>query len=366
MDEKKQQQYEEIDLMDLVRKFFREWRLVLKWCGIAAVIGVVAALSAVSTYTVTTKMSPESTGRSSSSGSLGSLASLAGINLGGVSSGDAFTPDNYSEIVSSVPFLTSLFTMPVEAEYKGERVSCNYYEYLTNCTRSPWYSYVISLPVKAVGAFLGIFNPNKEKRSKGFKTLGPVDVSHLTVEQDKVIKRMRGDIKVSADLKTYLVTLSVTDQDPVIAKQLSEKIVENLREYVTSYRTEKARNDLAYYEKLYVESQAEYFDAQQRYARYVDANQGMVRQSVMTEQERLQNEMQLKYQLYNSCAQQVQVAKAQVQRETPVCTVLVPPTVPLKDNESGAKTLLIFIFIGLCVSALWVLWGRDAIAKLKE
>lgn len=360
-----QEQYDEIDIMEYVKKLFKDWKFILKWCGIAAVIGVIAALSAVSTYTVTTKMSPEST--KSGGGQLSSLASLAGINLGSMSSGsDAFSPDLYPEIVSSVPFMTDLFYMPVEAEYKGEKIQCNYYEYLMNCGKAPWYSYVTSLPGKALGAVFGIFQPKEEKEPKGFKKLGEVDDAKLTKAQEKVIEGMRRRISVSTDKKTYVITLSVTDQNPDIAMKLSETIVENLRNFITSYRTEKARNDLEYYEQLYDEAQADYFDAQQRYARYVDMNQGMVRQSVMTEQQRLQNEMNLKYNLYNSCAQQVQMAKAQIQRETPVCTILTPPTTPLKDNESGAKTLAIFIFLGLCLAAVWVLWGREGIAKLKE
>ena len=359
-----QEQYDEIDIMEYVRKLFKEWKLILKWCGIAAVIGVIAALSAVSTYTVTTKMSPEST--KSGSGQLSSLASLAGINLGSMNTSDAISPELYPDIVSSVPFLTDLFNMPVEAEYKGEKIQCNYYEYLKNCGKMPWYKYVTSLPGKALGAVFSIFQPKEEKEPKGFKKLGEVDDAKLTKAQEKVIEGMRRRISVSTDKKTYVITLSVTDQNPDIAMKLSETIVENLRNFITSYRTEKARKDLEYYEQLYDEAQTDYFDAQQRYARYVDMNQGMVRQSVMTEQQRLQNEMNLKYNLYNSCAQQVQMAKAQVQRETPVCTVLTPPTAPLKDNESGAKTLAVFIFLGLCLAVVWVLWGREGIAKLKE
>ena len=358
-------QEDEIDIMEYVRKFIKEWKLALKWCGVAAVIGVIVALSAISSYTVTTKMLPESS--RSSGGQLSSLASLAGINIGSMSAdADAISPDLYPEIVSSIPFLTKLFYMPVEAEYKGEKIKCNYYEYLVNCNKTPWYLYVISLPGRALGAVFSIFQPEEEREPKGFKKLETVDNSKLSIIQEAVIESIRKNITVSVDKKTSVILLSVTDQDSNIAMQLSETIVTELREYITSYRTEKARTDLKYYEKLYDEAQADYFEAQQRYAKYSDMNQGMIRQSVMVEQERLQNEMDLKYQLYNSCAQQVQMAKAQVQRETPVCTILTPPTTPLKDNESGAKTLAVFIFLGLFLSVVWILWGRDWIVKVKE
>ena len=65
-------------------------------------------------------------------------------------------------------------------------------------------------------------------------------------------------------------------------------------------------------------------------------------------------------------AQQLQVAKANLQKETPVCTVLQPPSVPLKkSNASKLNILLICIFLGVAVAAVWVLWGRDTWASFK-
>lgn len=357
--------YEEIDFAALFRKLVHEWRFILKCCAVAFVIGIIAALSLVSTFTVTAKISPESTGKTSS-GSLNSIASLAGINIGNLTTSDAISPELYPDIVASVPFMTTLFEMPVEAEYKGETINCNYYEYVVNCRRVPWYSFVVSLPMRAVSAVAGLFNRDDEDSVKGFKELGEVDNAHLTKLQSKVVSWMRRNVKVVTDKKTRVVTLAVTEQSPVIAKQLSDAIIDNIRVHITEYRTEKARKDLEYYEQLYSEYQKDYYDAQRKYANYVDKNQGIALRSVMIEQERLQNEAQLKFQLYNSCAQQVQLAKAQVQRETPVCTVITPPTVPLRDNESGVKTLLIFVLLGLVLASFWVLCGRDWIRNLKK
>lgn len=356
---------DDIDIMEYVRKLFASWRVIVKWAGIAAVIGVVVALSAVSTYTVSCKMAPERSNRSTGS-NLSSLASLAGINLSSMSTTDAISPELYPQIVSSTPFLTDLFYLPVKAEYKGGEIECNYYEYLVNCQKKVWYKLVLSAPKRVLGWCLGLFASDEDKEPKGFKRIGMLDNSQLTKAQEGVLLKMRKNIVVSVDKKTSVISVEVTDQDPVIAKQLTDNIISKLKDYITKYRTEKSREDLDYYEKLYREAQAEYFAAQQRYAAYVDANQGLVRQSVMTEQERLQNEMDLKYQLYNSCAQQVQVAKAQVQRETPVVTTIDPPSVPLKDNESGAKTLAIWVFLGVFLSALWVLFGKDFISKFRN
>ncbi len=98
----------------------------------------------------------------------------------------------------------------------------------------------------------------------------------------------------------------------------------------------------------------------------MDANQGVVLQSVMTERERLQNEMQLAFQLYNSCAQQLQMSRAKVQQETPVCVVMQPPVLPVKASKpSKLTTLVAFVFLGFCLCAVWVLWGKDWVAKFR-
>ena len=68
-----------------------------------------------------------------------------------------------------------------------------------------------------------------------------------------------------------------------------------LQNYITDYRTNKARHDLAFTEKLFNEAQENYYEAQQKYARFMDGNQNIIMQSFRTEQERLQNEMNLAY-----------------------------------------------------------------------
>lgn len=349
-----EEQYEEIDLMELLRKLLKNWKLILKWCGVAAAIGLVVGFSIPRQYTVTVSLAPEFVSRGSSS--LASLASFAGINLNNVSTSDAVYPDLYPDIVASTPFMIELFSVPVEFNHKDETVSTDIYDYMKNYTKSPWWSYVVSAPMKAAGWFIGLFR-EKEEEVEGYAGMDP---AALTLEQQNICKALSDNISISVDSKTAEITAEVTMQDPDVAAELATELIDKLQEYVTAYRTEKSRKDLNYYQELYDEAKAVYYESQQAYAKYVDANQGLVRQSVLIEQERLRHEMELNSTLYTACAQQLQTAKAKVQMETPVFAVIDPPTRPLRPSKpSKMMTLIAFIFLGGVCSCVWVLWGRE-------
>ena len=359
----REEEYEdEIDIMELLRKLFKEWKLILKCCGIAAVVGLVVAFSIPKEYSVNSKMTPESVSRSGG-GNLSSLASLAGINLGAASTADAVYPDLYPDIIASTPFLVELFPVQVDFKHKKESMTSDYYTYLLKYFQDPWWINVSRFPSKALGWIMGLFR-EKVEPVKGYASLDPTE---LTSEQAHVANVIRKSIVLNMDKKTSVISLTVTAQDPKVATRISEEVITRLQRYVTNYRTEKSRKDLEYYQTLYDESKEAYFVSQQRYASYVDRNQGVVLQRVKTEQERLQNEMNLNYQLYNACAQQLQAAKAKVQQETPVFTIINPPQVPLSSSKpSKSVILLASIFLGAMIAAVWVLWGRDVIAKLKK
>ena len=357
-----EEEYDEIDIMELLRKLLKEWRLIAKWCGIAAVVGLVVGFSLPKQYTVDSKLAPESVSRSGG-GSLSSLASLAGINLGSVSTADAVYPDLYPDIVNSTPFVVELFPVQVEFKHKKELMTTDFYTYLKEYNKSPWWGAVVSAPMQALGWFMGLFREKPEK-VEGYASLNPKE---LTYEQEQIAKAIRKSIVLTVDKKTSIISLTVTAQDPKVAARISEELISRLQTYVTNYRTEKSRQDLSYYETLYEESKTAYFESQQRYASYVDRNQGVILQRVKTEQERLQNEMNLNYQLYNACAQQLQTARAKVQQETPVFTIIDPPQVPLQRTKpSKVKILFVCIFLGAMVAAVWILWGRDMIANFKK
>ncbi len=347
---------QEIDLMELFQKLIKKWKYIFVFTFCAGVFGFIVALSIVKNYTVSSTLAPEVISRTSG-GNLSSLASMAGINLNMNNTIDAVYPELYPDIVNSTTFVVDLFTTPVEFKDKktDSVINTDYYTYLKEYNRTPWWSYVISAPMKALGWFIGLFK-EKEEEVEGIANITP---TALTLEQDRIAKAVREKIGVTVDNKTSIISVSVNAQHPSVAYQLSEKVIDNIQKYVSTYRTEKSRKDVIYYEQLVSEAKTNYYAAQQKYANYVDANQGITLQRVLTERERLQNEMQLNYNLYNTCAQQLQSAKAKLQLDTPVFAIVSPPTTPVKSANSRMMPLVAITFLGFCCACAWVLFIKD-------
>lgn len=351
-----EEEYEEIDLLELLRSLLKEWKSILLWAGVAAAVGILIAFSIPDQYSVTAKMVPERVRQSNNN--VSAIASMAGINLGASSTSDAFSPDLYPVIISSNPFVTDLFPIPVEYKWKKEAVSSDYYSYMLNIYREPWWVFLKRLPSKLKSLF------RKTTPVTGYENL---DLSRLTSEQSRVASRIRNSLSLKVDKNTNVVSLTVKAQDPGVAVQVATEVVERLKAYLVDYRTEKARRNLDYYQKLYDDYKQKYYSSQQRYASYVDSHQGVVLQRVRTEQERLQNEMNLHFQLYNSCAQQLQAAEAKVQEETPVFTMINPPVRPLSPSgHSRGLIILALAFLGAVAACFWILLGRGWVSRLKK
>lgn len=353
-------QEQEIDLVELAKKLWSERKLILKSCGWAVLVGLVVGFSIPKEYEASVTLAPEATGGKSVSGGLSALAGMAGINLGSSSSADALSPELYPDIVKSVPFSIEMFDVKVKD--KDGELDTTLYDYLDEHQRKPWWGYITAAPFQALGWVMKTIKGEDEEKEGD----GTVNSFSLTKDQSDIIKAMGKRIVVTVDKKTSVINITTTMQDPLIAATVTNEVMEKLQEYITTYRTNKARKDLEFTQKLYEESMEQYHKAQQEYAAYMDRNQNVSLRSAQTQQERLRNEMELAFNVYNQTAQQLQVAKAKVQEDTPVFTVVEAATVPLRASKPSKAMILIgFVFLAGVGACGWILFGKDLINQFK-
>ena len=356
-----EEEEQEIDLMEYARKLWESRKTLLIASGIAAVLGVVIALTTPRQYTVTVTLAPES--GKSGGGSLSGIASMLG--MGGFSMGsdaDALNVMLYPNIVSSTPFILDLMDTPVKT-MEEEQPDTTLAVYLKEYTKKSLIGTVISLPFKAIGGFISLFKAEEPKVS------GPatIDPFQLTKDQAQIAEGIKKLVVATVDKKTGITTVSVTMQDPMVAAMLTDTVLLKLKQHITKYRVSKAEDDCKYWENLNNQRRDEYYAKQKEYAEYVDANKNVVLQSVQIELERLQNDMQLAYQVYSNVATQLQMARAKVQEAKPVFVIVEPASVPLQaSGTSRAMTVIGTIFLIVAGTAVWILFGKDFLSQLKN
>ena len=345
----------EIDLLELATTLWKQRKKLAIWSICGALVGLVIAFSIPKEYATSVKLAPEVTDTKASGGSLGALASMAGLSMNASGGADAVYPQLYPDVVSSVPFITSLFDVEVQTKEDGRKMTVK--EFLEEETTGPWWGTIFGLP----GQIIGFFKSDEEVPEDH-----KLDNFQLTMDENKLVEALNERVSASVDQKTSVVTIDVKMQDPLVSAILADTVVARLQEYVTDYRTNKARNDLEYAIKLNEEAKDNYYKAQQRYADYLDRNQGLAFHSAQTMRDRLENESALTFNLYNQTAQQVQRAQAKVQENTPVYAVVVPATVPIKA-ASPKKVMILagFAFLAFVACAAWILFLAPLLAEQK-
>ena len=360
-----QEEEEGIDIMALVRQLWAGRKTVIICTCVFIVLGFVAALTMTRTYTVNSVMVPQMNSKNSSQ--LSTLAALAGMDMGMDLSAKDLSPLVYPQIVNSVPFRRELLYTPLHWEKVDTAVSM--YTYFKDIKKPSFMSkvkkYTIGLPFTILGAL------RKEKPEIVLPAGGGSGASDgpkpllLTKDEQRFMKLLAQSVSLNVDKKEGILTLTVVGFEPIQTAELALKAQTLLQTEITRFRTEKAGRELAYIEARYSEAKKDAEAAQASLAAISDRSQGMISQSSRIQRERIQQKYNIANAVYTDMAKQLEQAKLQVKRDTPVLTVIQPVTVPSKPSNSRAKKLIVWTFLGFVLGCGIVL-GRGYWPKVKE
>jgi hypothetical protein len=145
-------------------------------------------------------------------------------------------------------------------------------------------------------------------------------------------------------------------QDRKVAAAVANVVGEKLTEYIEDYRSAKARKDLAYSEILFNEAHSKYLDAQKTYANYVSLHQNVVNKMHQVEIVRLENELEMAFSIYSQVAQALEMARAKVQEDTPVCVVIEPAYVQIKASSPKKMMMaVLYVFLAFFGTSAWII-----------
>ena len=336
-------QLEVINLREIASKIYSQRKKFILPLAITFVLSCIYIFSFPRFYSTESKLAPESE-TAGGGGMLGSIASSFGFDLGEMQTSDAINPLLYPDLMDDNAFVCSLFDIMIEVNTEDRQLNTTYYEYLSKHQKSTWWA-------PAINWVKNLFK-KKEDGGGGGSAFDPY---HLSPRQNDILMTMQGNIKLSVDKKTGVITINVTDQEPSVCKTLSDSLIVKLQDFITRYRTNKARIDVAYYEQLVDSARRDYEAAYRSHARFSDANMNMQLTSYRNKQEALENEMQLKYSTYSALSAQLQAARSKVQERTPAFTLLKGAAVPIKP--AGPKRMIFvgtMLFLVFVARAFWM------------
>ena len=354
MDNPESKNTREVDIIALVLKVLKEWRVLLKFCVISGAIGIVVALCVKKTYTASVILAPETSSGSSKLGNLAGLASTFGANLSSLGSiggsEDAITPLIYPNLFASMDFLVPLREIGVMETGSDTVITYEKHVFGDKAGRAP-------LLVRI--------------RQRLFHKDGLQDAIQsdykLTPREEGMYRYLSESVGCLSDKKTDIVTIFVKDHDPLVAAIVADTVQSRLQQYIIEYRTKKVKTDLEYYLMLLETARAEYEQASQEYASFSESHKGVVQTSFKLTEDYLENEMEQKYAILTQVQMQVHAAMAKVQESTPAFAVIQKSYVPLKASSmSRTQRVLLSGFLGLILGAIWVAFGHNLFLKIRR
>ncbi|GGC36940.1 Wzz/FepE/Etk N-terminal domain-containing protein [Belliella aquatica] len=341
---------DEIDLLALAKTVWSKRRQVISITLVFMLIGLAVALLSPKEFTASSTFIPQT-----------SESGKGGGSLGGMSGGSEIPPALYPKFVSSVQFRKALLNAPINVEGLNETVTYSkYYEevaqpgLLANIKK-----YTFGLPDLIIQAIKGKSEVTVIQTEEG-------DLIRLNEEEVKHFKRLEGQLSVSPNVKEGFVTLSFVMPEPLMAAQMTQYAQELLQNEVIAYKISNAREQLNYTEERFKEKKAEFDQIQSRLANFRDRNQNISSATAMNQMERLEAEYNFAFNIYTELAKQLEQAKLQVSKDTPIFSVIQPVTIPTeKSAPKRPLILVIFTILGL-ILALAYIFGSEFLKGVKE
>lgn len=336
----------ELDIVELLLAFWNKRKFILKITLGFCFFGVFISLLTRNEYKseATILFESSSSPISGVSGLLKKYSGIAGINVNTDQEDEGtISPQIYPMIILSTPFLLNILKDTVEIGQK----EILFYKYLEkHLSSSVWtimWQYTLGLPQMLA-------------RSDLIDTLPQTPPFRLTKKQLRILDYLKEKIQISMDEQTGLtLTVSVLMPDPFVAEEITNKIINNLTTYLIEYKTDKAKQYLDFIDKKTEEAKMRFNVAQNNLAKFRDKNKNVISLEFKTEEENLQAEYNLTFDLYSTLAQQLEQAKLDVQKKKPIFKIISPAYVPtIKEKPHRVMIVIGFSFLGFFVGLLFI------------
>ena len=191
----------------------REKRVFLYWFLPVVCLGIWGLTFCRANYfTCTVSLAPEEL-RAADGNRVLTLQRPENYDLGLAQTYSAINPEDFDQIISSTTFLCKILETPVMT--KDSTFTGTYYSYLALEHRPPMHTIVMR-------AIRG------KKRAQVGEILPPLDPFYPRSHASDALNVARKQITCETDRRTYLTTIDVVAQDPLVAALVAQAVIEHL------------------------------------------------------------------------------------------------------------------------------------------
>jgi LPS O-antigen subunit length determinant protein (WzzB/FepE family) len=354
--------YDEITLIELLKKVWVRKTIILRGVLIGLGIGLFVALASPKEFTSSVTFIPQTASKGGASG-LGGLASLAGINLPSGGDTQEIGPELYPKLAADINFKRVLAGTYIHPEGMEDSVRfTTYFDEIHKPAALDYLKkYTLGLPGVLIKAVRG------ENPTLAVST-GQASSELIFTSQEELdsYKLLDDYLKITSNKKEGYVDIAFTMPEPVLAAQMVLAAQRLLQQEVIAFRIRNAQAQLEFTEKQYEEKQREFDAIHARLASFKDRNRNIASSFAESEEQKLEAEFSLKVAIFTELAKQLEQARLQVKKDTPVFSTIQSATVPLvKSAPNRPIILLACMMIGL-VGSLGYIGIIELMKEVKE
>jgi uncharacterized protein involved in exopolysaccharide biosynthesis len=200
-----------------------------------------------------------------------------------------------------------------------------------------------------------------------FLTLLKVDDGPPATRQEKGVKLLLNMVTSSVDKATGIVEVDVTTRWPSVSLAVTTALVNGVNEFNSRTRQDQAAAERKFVEGRLAVATSDLRAAEDRLEEFLATNRQIGNApELLFRRDRLQRDVNLKQQVYNTLTDSYEEVRIREVRDTPVITIIEPPAVSsLPEARRRAARILLGLILGALIGAL-LSFSSEALSRVRE
>ncbi len=337
-----------ISLVDVLSKLWSERKIIRKFIFLFFLLGVIYSLLLTNIYKASSTFYPHYE-KVDGNPTISNLAGLAGINLSNNDLSSDVPTSLYPNLINSAPFKNKILNQ--EVIFKNKKIT--YRQYLL--TKKTFFSFNI------LSFISGFFNKNSINSN-----LKDNNYIMLNYEDYSLHKDLNDIIGIEVNEKDGYIKLTVKDEIASISAEIAKSAEETLQESIINFKLKNIKSVYSFTLDQLESSKKSFYILQDSLANFKDRNKNIRSDLFLNKLNRLETEYNIASSVYNELASSKEKVAIDVQKNTPIFTIIDPVTLPLeKSYPVRSQIVLFFTFSGFILISGWVLI-KDVLIKIRN